>query len=195
MSTDPTITDTRVGSDTPEPGVWVIEPQHSSIEAVARHMMVTKVRGSFGSFSGTIEVAEDVTASSIDVSIDAGSIDTGVEQRDQHLRSEDFLHVDEHPQMTFTSTSIEPLEGGSYRITGDLTIRGETNPVELDVSYFGVSQDPWGNPRALFEASTTLERSDWHMTWNQTLEAGGVLVSREVDVEISVQLVREEDAG
>lgn len=186
---------TTSGTRTPEPGTWVIEPQHSSIEAVARHMMVTKVRGSFGSFSGTVEVAEDVTDSTIEVVIDAASIDTGVEDRDQHLRSEDFLHVEEHPEMTFTSTSIEPAEDGRYRVTGDLTIRGKTNPVELDVSYFGVSEDPWGNPRALFEASTTLQRSDWGMTWNQALEAGGVLVSRSVDVEISVQLVREEDAG
>lgn len=193
MSTS-TQTTTR-GTRTPEPGTWVIEPQHSSIEAVARHMMVTKVRGSFGSFSGTVEVAEDVTDSTIEVVIDAASIDTGVEDRDQHLRSEDFLHVEEHPEMTFTSTSIEPAEDGRYRVTGDLTIRGKTNPVELDVSYFGVSEDPWGNPRALFEASTTLQRSDWGMTWNQALEAGGVLVSRSVDVEISVQLVREEDAG
>lgn len=178
---------------TPAPGTWVIEPQHSSIEAVARHMMVTKVRGGFQSFSGTVEVAEDPTDSKIDVAIDAKSIDTGVEDRDGHLRSEDFLHADEHPQLSFESTRIEHVEDNAYRVVGDLTIRGQTNPIELDVSYFGVTQDPWGNPRALFEATTTLDREDWDITWNQALEAGGVLVSKKLNVEISLQLVREDD--
>jgi polyisoprenoid-binding protein YceI len=196
MSTSDTATGTATGTIAPPaPGRWVIDPAHSSIEAIARHMMVSKVRGRFESFSGTVEVGEDPTESAIDISIDAKSINTNEEQRDQHLRSADFLDADEHPQLTFTSTRIEHVEGDSYRVIGELTIRGETHPVELDVDYFGVNTDPFGSERALFQATTKLNREDWDMTWNQALETGGVLVGKKLDVAIDVQLVPAEDQG
>lgn len=191
MSTSGTETVERTGTTTPpEPGTWVIDQAHSSIEAIARHMMVSKVRGRFESFSGTIDVAEDPTDSQIDIAIDAKSINTNEDQRDQHLRSEDFLHADEHPQLTFRSTRIDHREGERYHVIGELTIRGESHPVELDVDYFGVNTDPFGNERALFQATTELNREDWGMTWNQTLETGGLFVGKKLDVEIDVQLVR-----
>ena len=190
MSTNGTQTVDRTGTAAPPaPGTWVIDPSHSSIEAIARHMMVSKVRGRFESFSGTIDVAEEPTDSQIDVSIDAKSINTNEDKRDQHLRSEDFLHADEHPQLTFTSARIEHVEGDRYRVIGDLTILGESHPVELDVDYFGVNTDPFGTERALFQATTELNREDWDMTWNQTLETGGLFVGKKLDVEVDVQLV------
>jgi polyisoprenoid-binding protein YceI len=173
----------------PQAGSWVIDPAHSSIEAVARHMMVSRVRGRFESFSGRIEVAPDPTDSTVSVTIDAKSLNTNEEKRDTHLRSEDFLAVDDHPQMRFESTRIEHVEDSSYRVFGELTIRGVTRPVELAVDYFGVSEDPWGSPRALFRATTKLDREDWGMTWNQALETGGVLVGRKVSIELDITAV------
>lgn len=198
MSATQTTTETGTRTDRPsppEPGTWVIDPAHSSIEAIARHMMVSKVRGRFEGFSGTIEVADDPTDSRVEVSIDAKTIDTNEEKRDQHLRSEDFLHVDEYPQLRFESSGIEHVEGNRYRMAGDLTIRGETHPVELDVDYFGTDTDPFGSERALFRATTTLDREDWGITWNKALETGGLFVGKELDVELDVQLVPEGDAS
>lgn len=173
----------------PSEGTWVIEPDHSTIEAVARHLKITKVRGRFGSFEGKVEIPEDPLASTVEVTIDAASIDTNNQDRDQHLRSEDFLHVEQHPTLQFASTRVEEA-GDGYRLVGELTMRGETRPVELDVTYGGLTEDPWGNTRALLAAETTIDREQWGLTWNQTLEAGGVLVSREIKVEIQVQLVQ-----
>lgn len=173
----------------PPTGTWQIEPGHSTIEAVARHLKVTKVRGRFGAFEGKVEVPEDPLQSRVEVTIDAASIDTNNEDRDEHLRSEDFLHVEEHPTLSFESTGVQEVDGG-YELTGDLTMRGETQPVTLDVTYGGLTEDPWGNTRALFAAETTLERANWGVNWNQALEAGGLLVSKEITVEIQVQLVQ-----
>lgn len=192
------MTQTRTETDQPSPpapGTWVIDPAHSSIEAIARHMMVSKVRGHFGSFSGTVEVADDPTRSSVEVSIDAKTIDTNEEKRDQHLRGEDFLYVDEYPQLEFESREIEHVGGNSYRMVGDLTIRGETHEAELDVDYFGTDTDPFGGERALFQATTTLNREDWGITWNKTLETGGLFVGKELDVELDVQLVPQDSAA
>lgn len=187
-------TDTRQEATAPpRAGTWVIDPAHSSIEVIARHMMVSKVRGRFESFSGIIEVGEDPADSRVEVSIDAKSINTAEEKRDQHLRSEDFLNADEHPQLTFVSTNVEHIEDDRYRLVGDLTIRGETHAVELDVDYFGVNQDPWGSERALFQATTELDREDWDITWNQALETGGVLVGRKLQVELDIQLVPQDE--
>lgn len=194
MSATQTIDRTETPSP-PDPGTWVIDPAHSSIEAIARHMMVSKVRGHFGSFSGTVEVADEPTESTVRVSIDAKTIDTNEEQRDQHLRSEDFLHADEYPQLEFGSREVEHVDGNRYRMVGDLTIRGETNEVELDVDYFGTDTDPFGSERALFQATTTLNREDWGITWNKALETGGLFVGKELEVQLDIQLVPEEDAG
>lgn len=178
-----------MSTELPPAGTWTIEPDHSSIEAVARHMKITKVRGRFSEYEGKVEVPEDPLQSRVEVTIDAASIDTGSEDRDQHLRSEDFLYVEEHPTLQFESTGVAEVEGG-YEITGDLTMRGVTKPVTLSVAYGGLTEDPWGNTRALLSAETTLNREDWGLTWNQALEAGGLLVSKEIKVEIQVQLIQ-----
>lgn len=173
----------------PPAGTWVIEPTHSTIEAIAKHLRITKVRGRFASFEGKVDVAEDPLQSSIEVTIDAASIDTNNDDRDAHLRSPDFLDADDHPTLTFRSTGVEEV-GGGYRVTGDLTMAGETNPVTLDLAYGGLTEDPWGNTRALFAAEGAINREDWGLTWNQALEAGGVLVSKEIKIEVEAQLVQ-----
>lgn len=167
-------------------GTWVIDPTHTRIGAVARHLMVTKVRGHFESFSGTIEVGETPADSSVQVTIDTNSIVTGTEDRDGHLKSPDFLDVENHPQISFQSTQIVPV-GSKYRLIGDLTIRGATHPIELDMEFLGVHTDPWGNQKAAFEASGTLDREKWGLVWNVALESGGVLVSKQFGLEIELQ--------
>lgn len=174
------------GKNVPAVGTWAIDPTHSTVSAVARHLMVSKVRGSFGTFSGTIVVAEDLKDSTVEVTIDAASIDTKVEDRDNHLRSPDFLDVENHPQLTFKSTSVE-ADGDDWKVMGDLTMRGVTHPVELDVEFLGVMNDPWGNAKAIFEAEAKINREQWGLTWNAPLEAGGVLVSKEFKIDIAAQ--------
>lgn len=196
MSSSESNTITKTGPTAlPQAGTWVPDPAHSTIEASTRHMMITKVRGRFESFGARVEVADDPTRSTVIVSIDASSINTHDVGRDGHLRSPDFLAVEDHPELTFESTGIEHVEGDRYRLTGDLTIRGETRPVVLDVDYFGVTADPWGGQRALLRATTQLERANWNMTWNLALETGGVLVGKKLDVEIELQLVPEQVAA
>ncbi len=186
--------DSRYGVELPEPGAWEIDPAHTVISGVARHLMVTKVRGYFRNFSGRIQVAERPEDSSVEVEIDASSIDTGTPDRDNHLRSADFLDVENHPKITFKSTRVEPGEGGRFKLHGDLTIRGVTRPVVLDAQYEGVSPDPWGGKRMGFTATTELQREDWGMTWNVALETGGVLVSKTVKVEIEVEAVKVDES-
>ncbi len=182
-------TTTAPARDTlPAAGTWEIDAAHTDIEASVRHLMVSKVRGRFTSFSGTVQVAEDITDSTVEVSIDARSIDSSNADRDEHLRSADFLDVENHPTITFRSTAVQHVEGDRYQIPGTLTIRGVAQPVTLDVSYFGLQTDPWGNTKAGFEATAELNRDDFDINWNQALETGGVLVSKAVRVELSVQL-------
>jgi len=175
----------------PETGTWSLDPAHSSIEFVARHLMVTKVRGGFGSFTGTIEIADNPTESVIDIEVDMGSVTTGSADRDGHLLSPDFFDVENHPKMTFVSTSIIEKDDG-YEVTGDLTVKGVTNPMTLDVDYLGVMTDPWGNAKAAFSANGEVNREDWGLTWNAPLEAGGVLVSKTAKIEIEAQAARAE---
>jgi polyisoprenoid-binding protein YceI len=177
------------GVELPQAGEWVFDPAHSSIEAVARHMVVTKVRGKFEDISGTLHIEEDPTKSWAEVSIKAASINTSAPDRDAHLRSPDFLNADEFPELTFRSTKLSHKGGNRFEVEGDLTIRGETRPVTLDVEFEGVVTDPFGQTKALFSASTKLEREQWGMNWNQALETGGVLVSKSLDVEIEIQAV------
>ena len=136
----------------PEAGTWTIDPAHTRVGFVARHLVASKVRGSFESFAGTVEVADDLTESSIDVSIDTASVTTGSEDRDNHLRSGDFFDVENHPTMRFRSTGIRRLADDSYEIVGDLTIRDVTKPVTLDTTYLGIINDPWGNAKAMARA-------------------------------------------
>jgi polyisoprenoid-binding protein YceI len=177
----------------PAKGTWKLDPSHTVIGAVARHLMVTKVRGKFTSFEGAIHIGDKPEESWAELSIDAASIDTGVEQRDEHLRSADFLDVEHSPKITFVSTNVERKGEDTLRVTGDLTIRGLTRSVTLDVTFEGVTPDPWGGTRAGFTISGVLHREDWDMSWNVALETGGVLVSRTVDLEIEAQAVKEPD--
>jgi polyisoprenoid-binding protein YceI len=181
-----TTTRTIESRPVPAAGTWVIDPTHTTIGAVARHLMVTKVRGHFASFSGSINVAEKPEDSTVEITMDAASITTGTEDRDNHLRSADFLNVEEHPALTFRSTSVEP-DDDTWKLTGDLTIRDITHPIVLDLQFLGVANDPWGNAKAAFEASAELERKNWDLTWNVPLAQGGVLVSDKFKIEIEAQ--------
>jgi polyisoprenoid-binding protein YceI len=173
---------------------WQIDPAHSSIEFAVKHMMFTTVRGRFKDVKGTIEASEEnPDQSTVNVEIAAASIDTGSADRDTHLRSPDFLNVDEFPTITFRSKRIEGAqkqEGDKFRLTGDLTIRGTTMEITLDCVYEGTGKDPWGGTRAGSRATAKLDRREWGLKWNQALETGGVLVANEVRIEIEVQAVK-----
>jgi polyisoprenoid-binding protein YceI len=170
---------------------WNIDATHSGINFSIRHMVVSKVRGRFTRYSGTVGLDDgDLTRSVVDVTIDASSVDTGTPQRDTHLRSADFFDADKYPELRFQSRRIEKIEASRYRVVGDLTIRDVTREVSLDVEYGGRARDPWGNERIGFIATTSLDRKDFGLQWNQVLEAGGVLVGDRVDVELEVQAVR-----
>ena len=183
--------ETRVveGRHVPPPGTWLIDPTHSDIQFTARHMMISKARGHFRTFSGTIHIDEVPESSYVVATIEAASIDTGDEQRDRHLRSPDFLDADKFPTITFRSTKVEDLGEGKLRVSGDLTIHGVTRPVVLDTEYAGRAQDPWGNDRAGFAARAAVDRTDFGLRWNQALETGGVLVGNKVEIELELEAV------
>ncbi len=174
----------------PDTGTWNIDPAHSVVSARVRHLVAAKVRGSFKSFSGSINVGDSPETSSARVSIDAASIDTGVPDRDAHLRSADFLDAEAYPTLDFVSVAVRPKGGTSYALDGELTIRGVTKPITLDMEYGGLVSDPWGGTRAVFSAETKIDREAWGMTWNQALEAGGWLVGKTIDVEIEIEAVK-----
>jgi polyisoprenoid-binding protein YceI len=176
------------GTVVPAPGVYDIEAKHSSVEFVARHLMITKVRGSFDDVEGTITVAEVPEESSVEVRIGAASVRTGEDQRDAHLRSADFFDTDTHPHWTFTSTSVAPA-GDEWKVSGDLTISGVTKPVVLDVEFEGANVTPWGTSAVGFTASTEIDREQWGLTYNQVLETGGVMVGKKIRVEINIEAV------
>jgi polyisoprenoid-binding protein YceI len=173
---------------------WQIDPAHSSIEFAVKHMMFTTVRGRFKDVKGTIAADEQhPERSEVSVEIAAASIDTGNADRDVHLRSADFLNVEQFPTIAFRSKRVEGAsnrEGETFRMTGDLTIRGTTLEVTLECVYEGTGKDPWGGTRAGSRATTKIDRRDWGLRWNQALETGGVLVANEVRVEIEVQAVK-----
>lgn len=170
---------------------WNIDAAHSGINFSIRHMVVAKVRGRFGKFSGHLDLDDaDLTASTLEVTIDASSIDTGVGQRDEHLRSADFLGVDQFPELRYQSKRIDKLGEDHYRVIGDLTIRDVTREVALDVEYGGHGKDPWGNERVAFSAKTAIDRKDFGLKWNQALEAGGLLVGDKVEIDLDVQAVK-----
>jgi polyisoprenoid-binding protein YceI len=170
---------------------WTPDATHTTIGFTAKHLVITTVRGRFRDVKGTMTLnAEKPEASSVEVEIAVSSIDTGVEQRDAHLVTSDFLDVAAHPRITFKSRRVERqpfVEGGRFKIVGDLTIRGVTRDVTLDATYHGATSDPWGGRRAGFQASTAIDRRDFGLNFNQTLETGGLLVSNEVKIEIELQ--------
>jgi polyisoprenoid-binding protein YceI len=169
---------------------WTIDPAHSSVEFAVRHLMITTVRGRFTGVKGTVTLDEaDPAKSAVEVVIDAASIDTREPQRDTHLRSADFFDVEKFPTLTFRSTKLDGGLGEPFTLAGDLTIHGVTRPVVLDVEPEGRIKDAWGGIRSGFTATTKIKRSEFGLTWNQLLEAGGVTVSDEVKISLDVQLV------
>ncbi len=171
------------------PGTWNVDPSHSTVGFTARHLMITKVRGRFTSFVGAIHVAEDRLSSTVDATVDLASVTTGDDGRDGHLRAPDFFDIENHPTMTFATTGLKE-DGGDYRLLGDLTLRGVTNPVEFELEFDGVSPDPWGGTRAGFTAKTEINRKDWGLAFNVPMEKGGVLVSEKVKIELDVEAVK-----
>jgi polyisoprenoid-binding protein YceI len=179
------------GVAVPTPGTFVLDPSHSHVGFVARHLMVTKVRGHFAEVEGTVVVADDPMQSTASASMQAVSITTGSDDRDAHLRSGDFLLVDEHPHVTYRSTAITGLRGDTFTVEGELTINGISRSVPLAVEVDGVAKDPWGGERLSLTARGEIDREDFGLTWNVALEGGGVLVSKKVVLEIEAQLVRQ----
>ena len=173
----------------PVAGVYTIDPMHTTVEFIGRHLMITKVRGRFTKVSGTITIADEPEQSHVEVDIDTASIDTGIADRDTHLRSPDFFDVDKYPALTFRSTKVEAGKSGTWDVTGDLTVRDVTRPVTLEVDFDGASASPFGDERIAFSAATEIDREDWGLTWNVALETGGVLVGKKVRIELNVQAV------
>ncbi|MEO8108020.1 MAG: YceI family protein [Actinomycetes bacterium] len=173
-------------------GTWAIDASHTRVGFAAKHAMIAKVRGQFSEFSGslTLDGAAPENSKAL-VTIDAGSISTGSDDRDAHLRSGDFLNVDEHPEITFTSTGVRHSGGDDFVMVGDLTIRGTTLPVELAVDLEGLATDPFGNERIGFAGATTINRKDFGLTWNAALEAGGVLVSDKITITLDVSAIKQ----
>ena len=171
---------------------WQIDRAHSEINFTVRHMMISKVRGSFNNFNGVINWDEENPANTtLEVEIEIASIDTREEQRDNHLKSPDFFDAEQFPIMKFKSTQVQPIDDESGKLYGDLTIRGITKPVILDVEYTGQAQSPWGTINAGFSATATINRKDWELNWNQALETGGFLVGEKIKIEIELELVKQ----
>jgi polyisoprenoid-binding protein YceI len=181
----------RDGLAVPTPGTYAIDPAHTVVSAVARHLVVSKVRGAFSGVTGTITVADEPSRSAVAATIPADTINTGVADRDAHLRSADFLDVDNHPTLNFRSTRVLAQGGNEFVVRGELTIRGVTREVDLAVEFDGAARSPWGQEVIAFTATTELDREEFGMTWNQALETGGVLVGRKLKVEISAQAIRQ----
>lgn len=176
------------GVEVPVPGVWRIDPSHADVSFVGRHFMLTKVRGRFTEVDGEMHIADRPEDSSVKVTIEMASVYSGFDARDANLKSPDVFDVENYPQATFTSTDIS-WEGSHGEMTGDLTIKDETRAVTLQVSYLGHVSDPWGKERVGFEAHGCIDREDWGLTWTMALDSGGIMVSKEIDLELHLELV------
>ncbi len=173
----------------PQAGTWNIDPAHSSVEFVARHLVVSKVKGRFSAFAGTINVGSaDSSGAKVEATIQAASVDTHDEQRDTHLRSADFFDVENHPTITFVSTAVRP-DGDDFEVEGDLTIRGVTRSVAMRLEYNGTSADPWGGTRAGFSAATEVNRRDFGLSFDVKLDTGGALVGEKIKINLEVEAV------
>jgi polyisoprenoid-binding protein YceI len=180
------LTRTVDGVELPAAGTYTLDVSHSSIGFVVKHLMVSKTRGTFTGFSGTVVIAEDPTQSSVQVDVDVASIETRDEKRDGHLRSADFFDVETYPTMTFRSTSVKPA-GDEWIVDGDLTVHGVTGPLQLKVAFEGAANTPWGGQAIGFSAKGEVNREDFGLTWNQALETGGVLVGKKATIEIDAE--------
>ncbi|HVL32585.1 MAG TPA: YceI family protein [Actinomycetota bacterium] len=181
---------TVAGIDLPAAGTWTIDPIHTTVGFSARHLMLAKVRGGFKAFQGTIHVEDDAEASWVETTLDAASIDTGNQMRDDHLRSADFLDVATFPTLSFRSSRLERTGDRTFTLTGDLTIRDVTRPVTLDVEYLGAARDPYGNDRVALTATAEIDRDEFGITYNQVLETGGVVVGKKISLDFDIQAVR-----
>jgi polyisoprenoid-binding protein YceI len=177
------------GTEFPAVGTYTIDPSHTELGFAVRHMAVSKVRGRLSKFEGTLVLAENPADSKASVTVDATSVDTRDETRDAHLRTNDFFDVENHPTWTFESTSIKPEGGTEFKVDGDLTIRGVTRPVTLDVTLEGVVKDPYGNHRVGFSATTSINREDFDVSFGAVMEAGGLVVAKKVDIQIELEAV------
>ena len=189
-STATSLTRTVDGVELPEAGTYAIDAAHSHVGFTVRHLMVSKVRGSFGDFEGTITIAEEPAASHVEVVVRLASIDTRDAQRDAHLRSGDFFDIEAHPTMAFRSTGLRHLGGDGWVVDGELTIGGVTRPLQLTTTFEGSSKDPWGGTRIGFSARGEVDREEFGLTWNQALETGGVLVGKKAVIELEVEAAR-----
>ena len=178
----------------PAAGTYEIDPVHTSVSFVSKHMMLARVRGRFGVFSGTVHVEAEPAGSWVEVEIDASSIDTNMPMRDDHLRSGDFLDLENHPTMTYRSSGLDVTGERTFVLHGDLTIRGTRLPVDLEVRYEGRMTGMRGEQRIGFTATGEIDREAYGMTWNQALEAGGVLVGRTVKIELEIQAIRKDES-
>ncbi|MEU6368111.1 YceI family protein [Streptomyces sp. NPDC046931] len=173
-------------------GTYTVDPSHTTIGFVARHAMVTNVKGAFQDFEGTLNLdGSDPSKSEASIDVKMDSIDTGSADRDNHLKSADFFTIDEHPTMTFRSTGVQALGGEEFRITGDLTILGTTKPITIDLEFNGAAKDPFGNERVGFEGKAELLRSEWGLTWNAALETGGVLISDKIKLVFDISAIKQ----
>jgi len=179
----------RDDREIPVAGTYTIDPTHTSVEFIGRHLMITKVRGRLPDVSGTITIDDEPTRSHVEVEIQVATLDTGDAQRDDSLRSVDFFDVEHYPTITFRSTQVKPGTSETWMVTGDLTVRGVTRPVTLEVDFDGANASPFGDERIAFSAATDVNREDWGLTWNVALETGGVLVGKKVRIELNVQAV------
>lgn len=175
----------------PTPGTYVIDPSHTRAGFVAKHLMVTKVRGAFGEIEASVTIPEDPMQASAEASMTTGSITTGSADRDAHLKSGDFLEIEKYPVVTYRSTAISGVKDGVFTVQGELTIKDVTRPIELAVEIDGVATDPWGGERMSLTARGEIDREEFGLTWNVALESGGVLVSKKVTLEIEAQGVRQ----
>jgi polyisoprenoid-binding protein YceI len=191
-NTDQAVSDTAVNPDLAAlTGEYALDPAHTTIGFVARHAMVTNVKGTFGDFSGTLHLdGSDPARSTASIDVKMESIDTGNADRDGHLKSADFFKTDEFPVMTFRSTGAEALGGDDYRITGDLSLLGVTRPLTIDLEFNGAAKDPFGNERVGFEGKAEILRSEWGLTWNAALETGGVLISDKIKLRFDVSAIK-----
>jgi polyisoprenoid-binding protein YceI len=188
--TIPTTSAPAAGAST----TWQLDPAHTHVEFSVKHLMIARVKGRFAGVTGTVALGGDPADSTVDVVIDAASIDTREAKRDAHLRSADFFDVERFPTIAFRSREVRPTGAGDFSVVGDLTIRDVTRDVTLEVTDEGRGTDPWGGERAGFSATAEIDRRDFGLTWNQALEAGGVLVGNEIRISLEVELVKQASA-
>lgn len=185
-----TLNRSTAGVPLPAPGKWSIDPVHSAVTLTARHLGIASISGTIGDFSGTIQITEPVEQSTVHAVLKADSLSTGNKMRDDHLRSADFMDVSQFPEIIYEGTSVTPAGGERWTVEGQLTLHGESKPVQLDLSYLGTGPDPWGGTRAAFRATTELKREDFRVTWNDVLPSGAVMIGSVVQIALDIEAVQ-----